>query len=684
MVLGFDPESRRLITEAMRAKERAESGTPVTSLPTVQKPPTAHPVTHMLKDPADEFKPSATPHVPDALKIYVTGIDRLLKTDPTKQPEVVKPPEAAKPKPEEEKERREREKAEAQDLLKRIEDAGKEAAANFEAFLKGAVSWLTASLPWGRLGLQIAHAIVDNKAKQENMPPETKQVIQEYGRIVNRPETVLLENAPRAAQHVKDVINGTFHAWFGGGDPVDLARERAALSSTGTLLQQAGALTGAIGGAMAASAIGAPAGAAVAGLGGSMALAGWYMQDNLTFYLDKRLNEIKQSIKDKIRAIEQREEEERKAEEYRRRQEEEREAFKQSMTWYLEEKKKLEEESRKEWERLKEEDRKRWEELRKAEEQKEAAKKAEYDRLRRLEAASDKVKSLLSSAKEIIDSADTAWFNKNPDTARRLLEEAKKKYDEAAKALAENKDILDEYDMYEALMAGLEALKSILDAKALVYQGSNPTDKVRDAANKTAQYAYHSGRSNARAAQRIITKPTLSIDDIMALFGLYQSEVKTNVLLEQMANLMDQAAQQYQIIPVEKSPLRWETIIKFRAWLASNIKTPLAKIPNYLWNKAGGVNYTPEMIRLMYETLRSIPVMLEEVAGLEPADLEAILRARQYLYAAAKRGYFNPWEYELYCRLKRLLMLTDHQAAKLFKLYIPLKAPVKREVGVSV
>jgi myosin heavy subunit len=415
-----------------------------------------------------------------------------------------------------------------------------------------------------------------------------------------------------------------------------------------------------------------------------MALTGWYMQDNLTYYLDKRLNEVKQSIKDKIRAIEQREEEERKAEEYRRRQEEEREAFKQSMTWYLEEKKKLEEESRKEWARLKEEDRKRWEELRKAEEQKEAAKKAEYDKLRRLEAASDKVKSLLSSAKEIIDSADTAWFNKNPDTARRLLEEAKKKYDEAAKALMENKDILDEYDMYEALMASLEALKSILDAKALVYQGSNPTDKVRDVANKIATYAYHKGRSNARAARRLSTKPMLTIDDILALFGLYQDEVKTNVLLEQTANLMDETAKTYQVMPIEKSPLSWETIIKLRAWLASNIKTPLAKIPNYLWNKASGVSYTPDMIRLIWETLNQIPVSLAELSYLEPADIEAILRARQYLYAASKRGYFNPWEYELYCRLKRLLMLTDHQAAKLFKLYIPLKAPIKREVSASV
>jgi hypothetical protein len=684
MVLGLDPGLRRLLAEAERSKEKRETGTPVTPIPTVQKPPTAHPITHQLPNPIDEFKPSARPHIPEAHRVYARDIDRLLKTDPSKQPEVIKPPTAPKPRPEEEKERREREKREAQDLLRRIEEAGKEAAQNFEAFLKGAVSWLSMTNPFARLGLTLAHAVVDNKAKQENAPPEQKDVIRKVGEIIFRPETVMLENAPRAAQHIRDVINGTLHAWFGGGDPVDMARERAAISATGTLLQQAGALTGALGGAAAATIVGAPAGAAIGGLGGAMALTGWYMQDNLTFYLDKRLNEIKQNIKDRIKAIERAEEEERRAEERRRQQEEEREAWKQNMMWYLEEKRKFEEQSREEWARIKEEDRKRWEELRRASEEREAAKRAEYAKFRRMEAASDRVKRLLSGAKEVIDSADTAWFNKNPDLARQLLERAKQLYDEAKQALAENKDILDEYDMYEALMTGLDALKSILDAKALVYYNSNPADKVRDAVNRMARYAYHSGRSNARAARRIMSKPTLTVDDILALVGLYQHEVKTNVLLEQAANLMDQAAQAYQVIPVERPPLRWETIIKFRAWLASNIKTPLAQIPNYLWNKASGINYTPEMIRLIYDALRSIPVMLEEVAGLDPADLEAILRARQYLYAAAKRGYFNPWEYELYCRLKRLLMLTDHQAAKLFKLYIPLRQPIKRGVTLSV
>jgi hypothetical protein len=39
VVLGLDPRLKRLVAEAMKAKERIEGGTLVTPLPTVQKPP---------------------------------------------------------------------------------------------------------------------------------------------------------------------------------------------------------------------------------------------------------------------------------------------------------------------------------------------------------------------------------------------------------------------------------------------------------------------------------------------------------------------------------------------------------------------------------------------------------------------------------------------------------------------
>ena len=233
MVLALDPKTGRFVREAERKKEIEESGKPITPLPTVTKPPTAHSITHILKNPEDEFKPSSKIHIPEANRIYVTGIDRLLKTDPAKQPEPLKPPPPPEKAKEEERERREREKREAEGLLRRVEEAGKEAAKNFEDFLRGAASFLTMVNPFARLGSMIASKIVEDKAKQENLSPEAKQVIEEYGRIAYKPETVLLESAPRASNHIRDVINGVRHVWFGGGDPVDLARERAAVSAMG-------------------------------------------------------------------------------------------------------------------------------------------------------------------------------------------------------------------------------------------------------------------------------------------------------------------------------------------------------------------------------------------------------------------------------------------------------------------
>ena len=94
-------------------------------------------------------------------------------------------------------------------------------------------------------------------------------------------------------------------------------------------------------------------------------------------------------------------------------------------------------------------------------------------------------------------------------------------------------------------------------------------------------------------------------------------------------------------------------------------------IPNSVWNENAGYRYTPLMIRLIHRAMRDAKVSPNELRGLKLRDLEAIFRARQYIYAAARRGYFEPYEFELYTRLKEHLYLTDEEARKLFKLPIP-------------
>jgi len=68
----------------------------------------------------------------------------------------------------------------------------------------------------------------------------------------------------------------------------------------------------------------------------------------------------------------------------------------------------------------------------------------------------------------------------------------------------------------------------------------------------------------------------------------------------------------------------------------------------------------------------------ERIPWAKASRPRAIFRARQYIYAAARRGYFEPYEFELYTRLKEHLYLTDEEARNLFKLPIPRE--VLREV----
>jgi hypothetical protein len=695
MVIVIKPDIIRMEDEAEDRKQREEAGYSTIRLRKPGVTQNADPVTHVSKDPSDEFKPSTDTHVDEAKNTYDARTAALLQRYKAMEERIKAEyvPEEERKKLEEEQ--KEKEKKEAQSLLDKIEKAGEEAWRNFQDFLRGVGSYISSVFPFTRIGGAILTGIIANKAAQENPSPEVVKAIKKYAEVFAAPEVSLVDSAPGAAAHLRDVLNGVRHGMFGGGDPVDLARELAAVKATGGALMQTGMALTAPAGVAAGIVGGGPAGAAVLGTAGAMTLAGWALTDNVSYWISSRLEQAKKELRDRIKLIEETEREQQKRERWAEAQKKEREEWMESMKGYLEEKKKMSEEEKKEWEQRREEEKKWMEEYLKRKQEafeeyrkfmseeeakkkaKEEAKKAEYQEYLRFENVSKTVEAGLGEIKGLMSAADNAYFAKNPDMALDNLERAYNKILEIAEYVANNKEILDKYQSYEWIMASLESLANVIEAKAEAFKLRNPTYKVVNAVNSAGKASYHRRNSRKVEVRRVVSKPTLDLDDIVALARSYLEEVKTNTTLDVLNDLVKNTAETYKVTPIPASPLSWETIVKFRAWLASNIKTPLAGIPNYAWNKASGYSYTPEMIKLIYDTLREIPVMPEEVAGLEPRDLEAILRARQYIYAASKRGFFNPYEYELYQRLKKLLQLTDYQAAKLLKLYIPLKKTSK-------
>jgi hypothetical protein len=695
MVMVYNYNIIRMEDEAEDRKQRQEAGYSLISLRKPGITQNANPVDHVLRDPSDEFKPSVDAHEEEAKKTYDARTEALLQRYKAMEEKIKREyvPEEERKKLEEEQ--REKEKKEAESLLDKIEKAGEEAWRNFQDFLRGVGSYISSVLPFTRIGGAILTGIIANKAAQENPSPEVVKAIKEYAQVFAAPEVSLVDSAPGAAQHLRDVLNGVRHGMFGGGHPVDLARELAAVKAMGGALMQTGMALTAPAGVAAALAGGGPAGLAVPGIAGAMTLGGWALVDNVSYWISSRLEQAKRELRDRIKFIEETEREQQKREQWAEAQKREREEWMEAMKGYLEEKKKMSEEERKEWDKRKEEDRKWMEEYLKRKQEayeeyrkwmseeearkkaEEEAKKAEYQEYLQFENVSKTVEAALGEVKGLMSAADNAYFAKNPDMALGNLERAYNKILEIAEYVANNKEILQKYQSYEWILASLESLANVILAKAEAFKLKNPTDRVVKAAYSAAKASYHRHDSRRTEVRKVVSKPTLRLDDIIALARSYLEEVKTNAVLDVINDLVKNTAETYKVTPIPASPLSCETIIKFRAWLASNIKTPLARIPNYAWNKASGYSYTPEMIKLIHDALREIPVMPEEVAALEPRDLEAILRARQYIYAASKRGFFSPYEYELYQRLKQLLQLTDYQAAKLLKLYIPLKKPTR-------
>jgi len=649
MLLDHMTEAEKKARFAEEKKVREEYGldSPPEAPPSVEEKPKypskeVKPTSQIFTDPSEEWGPALDGDV-KRWKAIEDKIDELAKYgvhEPSKKEEI-------------------------EAKLKEFDKAKEEAQKNWVDFMKTAIALAPDIIPGVKLQAWAAYHTVLDKAYQENPDDPRIYLLREVAKTLGDPAATFADSAKGAAQHINDTVNGIIHGIFGGGDPYDVEREKAAVQATATTLMPLGMVL--------AGPATMAAGAAGAAAAGGLTLGGWWMADNLTFQLSNKVNEAKKQLTDElnnIKYLERREEAKRKELEL---EEESWNERMEDLRDYLEEKKKVEEEIQKMKEEAREKINKYYEELERKKAEEEKAQEEAIKRYREFESAVNKIKDRLSAAKEIIQAAENAYFNKNRSLAQQLLGRALDKVFEAKDIAQSNSQILKEYNSFEWVMDGIQGLIDIIEAKSEAWAGRNPTTKHKKAVINAAKNYY---RRTQDRATKYDTSWRFSLSDpegLKVLLDDYREEVKGAALLDYLKDSFNGLAELSQIYLEKRSPLRPETIIKFREWLAKNIKTPLAKIPNYKWNQAEGYSYDSDMMRLMIEGLRDAGVALEEVGMLSPKELEAILRARQYIYAAVKRGYFLPYEYELYDEFKRLLMLTDYQAAKLLRLYIPFE-----------
>jgi len=489
----------------------------------------------------------------------------------------------------------------------------------------------------------------------------------------------VIDRAADAAKTFIDSIStfarGIAYGIFGPPPEEDLTDEIAALKGVGTALMTGGA--GAAG-VLAATGAGAPAAAAA----GAVSLIGWALTDNFA----GRLEFIQSQRETQKRREEMLEKE---TETWKRAREEYLEAWERSQLKILEEKKALEEEKQKfyeelekERERRREEERKLWEEIEKKRQMREEEKKAEEAEERQFYALLQQLKSRAESVKGIISAATNAWFAKNGAQALELLSQAKSEVQALDSLIDENKEILEKFGYYVSFKDQVRAIMNVISANEKAWTGQNPN---RDLSNATTNYTNSTRSFNRTTAKNLkrIGPADPADPDLQSMlrkaFKIDTNNVAVGMLLTQLAQ---QLLQYIPRVELPRSKLSSKTIVKLKLWLKKQYKTPLAMIPNSTWNENAGYRYTPLMIRLIHRAMSDAKVSPKEMKGLKLRDLEAIFRARQYIYAAARRGYFEPYEFELYTRLKEHLYMTDEEARKLFKLPIPTE--VMKEVEQSV
>jgi hypothetical protein len=284
---------------------------------------------------------------------------------------------------------------------------------------------------------------------------------------------------------------------------------------------------------------------------------------------------------------------------------------------------------------------------------------------------SARLKSAADEVKGIIQAAETAKFAKNYQTAKDLYEQALDRVEEMKELIDENIELLERLGYLVVFSDQVRALENVIRANLRSLEGRIPNENVNNGVINYANSVVHRVQRDNRVAQQRRTFDLTDRTDLQYLQGLFRQNRKDLALLQLMTQLAQQLNNLKPVETYQRSKLPRQTILKFRLWLKRRIKTPLAKIPNDVWNINSGYRYSDYQVRLMMEALKDAKVSLSEVRHLKLRELEAILRARQYIYNAARRGYWHPYELELYRRLKELLMLTDADVVRLMRIRLP-------------
>lgn len=289
----------------------------------------------------------------------------------------------------------------------------------------------------------------------------------------------------------------------------------------------------------------------------------------------------------------------------------------------------------------------------------------QFDALRsRLRSAAEEIKG-------IIQAAETAKFAKNYQLAKDLYGQALERIEEMKGLIDENSELLKKLGYLVVFGDQVRALQNVILANLKALEGRIPNENVNNAAiNYAGSTASRISRTNSVVQQKR-TFDLTDISDLQYLQSLFRQNRKDLALLQLMVQIAQQLNSLKPVETYQRSNLSRQTILKFRMWLKRQLKTPLAKVPNDVWNANAGYHYSDYQVQLMMKALKNAGVSLSEVRSLKLRELEAILRARQYLYNASKRGYWHPYELEMYRRLKELLMLTDQDVVRLMRIRLP-------------
>jgi prophage DNA circulation protein len=279
----------------------------------------------------------------------------------------------------------------------------------------------------------------------------------------------------------------------------------------------------------------------------------------------------------------------------------------------------------------------------------------------------DRFRAMTNEVENLYRAGNTAVFQKNYSAARDIFERALARVKDMKALFTENIDLIRKFKYEVVIGDGIRAVENSIIAMLKALEGRIPNEHVNNAAINNTNSTLQTHNRTRQIVERQRTFDLTNRRDfefVQKTMNQARRDAAVQSVLTETARLLNE------LKPVEtyqRSKLDRATILKFRSWLMRQKVTPLARIPADVWNANSGYSYSPHMIRLMTEALQQAGVGLHEVARLSLRELEAILRARQYLYVAAKRGYFHPYEMELYRRLKELLMLRDQDIPRIFK-----------------